>query len=144
MTVRRIERAGPTKRRRMNALDKRRAFEAAGGRCERCGRDIDGLAIKLRLQAEIARETGQEPWELARARRELLQAEGYSGKEEPGRPLYDLDHVRPLADGGPEEQGNRAVLCLPCHRYKTGGENHQRAKSSRLFTGHRVTHERLG
>ena len=35
------------------------------------------------------------------------------------RHAWELDHVVPLADGGPHELADMQTLCRPCHRAKT-------------------------
>ncbi|MFF0144615.1 HNH endonuclease [Amycolatopsis sulphurea] len=37
-----------------------------------------------------------------------------------------VDHIRPLRDGGRDEPGNLQVLCIGCHQVKTEYENKQR------------------
>lgn len=32
---------------------------------------------------------------------------------------FNLDHIVPLFKGGPDEDGNLQVLCVPCHDVKT-------------------------
>ena len=46
----------------------------------------------------------------------------------------DLDHVRPLVDGGELADWNTQVLCRPCHKDKTAGEIAERAKRSDVWT----------
>ena len=38
-----------------------------------------------------------------------------------------VDHVVPLADGGPDVEANMQSLCIPCHKMKTNRENARRA-----------------
>lgn len=45
---------------------------------------------------------------------------------------FALDHVVALVNGGKDEQGNRQVLCLPCHDLKTN-EDLQRAPDRPTF-----------
>ena len=42
------------------------------------------------------------------------------------RALWHVDHVVPLADGGPDELGNMQALCADCHADKTSDENARR------------------
>jgi len=46
----------------------------------------------------------------------------------------DLDHVRPLVDGGELADWNTQVLCRPCHKDKTTSENASRATRSDVWT----------
>jgi len=46
----------------------------------------------------------------------------------------DLDHVRPLVDGGELADWNTQVLCRLCHKDKTASENATRARRSDVWT----------
>lgn len=39
-----------------------------------------------------------------------------------------VDHIKPLWDGGSDEDDNKELLCDPCHDHKTAGEAAQRAR----------------
>ena len=41
----------------------------------------------------------------------------------------ELDHVRPLGDGGTDAEDNLQLLCRDCHTRKTRRENQTRAKA---------------
>lgn len=45
------------------------------------------------------------------------------------RAATELDHIVPLADGGPDVESNRQGLCGDCHRIKSAGEAGGRAAS---------------
>lgn len=42
------------------------------------------------------------------------------------------DHIKPLADGGANAEGNLRMICTPCHAVKTAQENKARAKADRV------------
>ncbi len=39
---------------------------------------------------------------------------------------YEIDHIIPLHLGGKEIDDNRQLLCIPCHKVKTEGEEQAR------------------
>lgn len=41
---------------------------------------------------------------------------------------FELDHIRPLSDGGTTGDENTNVMCTPCHALKTAQEVTQRAR----------------
>lgn len=45
--------------------------------------------------------------------------------------LWHVDHVLPLADGGPDELDNMQALCADCHATKTAEENSSRPAGKR-------------
>jgi 5-methylcytosine-specific restriction endonuclease McrA len=64
--------------------------------------------------------------------RAQLTAAGYGtcngcGDRLPATALQ-VDHVVPLADGGTDYRANLQLLCTPCHRVKTRGENVKRKR----------------
>jgi len=38
---------------------------------------------------------------------------------------YDVDHIRPLSQGGADDASNMQALCPACHRRKTENDQHQ-------------------
>ncbi|WP_370950346.1 HNH endonuclease [Amycolatopsis sp. cg5] len=85
-----------------------------GAHCERCGgghRRAAGDRVRQAVRRAINR-TG-------RARCHAC------GHTFPSRAVQ-VDHVRPLRDGGRDEPGNIQVLCTACHRDKTEDENRRR------------------
>jgi 5-methylcytosine-specific restriction protein A len=44
----------------------------------------------------------------------------------------DLDHIKPLVDGGELVDSNTQALCRPCHKDKTATEISERAKRGRI------------
>jgi 5-methylcytosine-specific restriction endonuclease McrA len=44
-------------------------------------------------------------------------------------PLWHVDHVVPLADGGDDASSNMQALCAVCHAIKTADENQRRRKT---------------
>ncbi len=45
---------------------------------------------------------------------------------DPGRSLWEVDHILPLSAGGSNLMGNVQTLCQPCHTIKTRAENRVR------------------
>ena len=35
---------------------------------------------------------------------------------------FELDHIVPLSQGGPDTEGNSQVLCIDCHKAKSAAE----------------------
>lgn len=59
-----------------------------------------------------------------------------SGKLDFGKPRQVVDeHLQPLADGGSNELGNRALYCAACAKAKTIKEVTPRARSKRISEG---------
>ena len=52
-----------------------------------------------------------------------------------GKP-WALDHIKPLADGGENREGNLQPLCDLCHGAKTAKEATERAKGRRVQAKH--------
>jgi hypothetical protein len=73
----------------------------------------------------------------ARAARIFLAADGVCHICElairDGEP-WDADHIKPLWDGGTDDDANLAPAHVRCHGGKTGGEAGQRAKRNRTIT----------
>ena len=40
----------------------------------------------------------------------------------------DVDHIKPLIDGGDDTDANKELLCFPCHSAKSAREARQRAR----------------
>ena len=49
---------------------------------------------------------------------------------------WHADHIIRLKDGGENRETNLQVLCVPCHRDKTGQENKAGAKAARVQMKH--------
>jgi 5-methylcytosine-specific restriction endonuclease McrA len=49
---------------------------------------------------------------------------------------WDLDHIKPLKDGGEHREGNLAPALRDKHREKTAAENRDRAKAARIRARH--------
>lgn len=49
-----------------------------------------------------------------------------------GLKSWEADHIVRLKDGGKNRESNLQVLCVPCHREKTGQENKLQAKANRV------------
>ncbi|MFB9242373.1 HNH endonuclease [Massilia antarctica] len=43
------------------------------------------------------------------------------------RPGYLVDHIKPLCEGGTNEDSNKQLLCAPCHDVKSAREAAARA-----------------
>ncbi|WP_103170741.1 HNH endonuclease [Massilia antarctica] len=43
------------------------------------------------------------------------------------RPGYLVDHIKPLCEGGGDDDANKQLLCGPCHLEKSAGEAARRA-----------------
>lgn len=41
-------------------------------------------------------------------------------------PTEEVDHIKPLSQGGTDTRSNKQGLCVPCHRDKTAAEDAQR------------------
>lgn len=46
-------------------------------------------------------------------------------------PLWHIDHVKPLCDGGDDASDNMQALCADCHASKTAMEARNRAESKK-------------
>ncbi len=44
------------------------------------------------------------------------------------RPLWDMDHIVPLAEGGEDTLDNLQALCQPCHKEKTAEQAARKAR----------------
>ena len=55
----------------------------------------------------------------------------------------ELDHIKPLADGGTNEFDNFQLLCNNCHARKTRRENQERAKAKNAPKAKRRRRRRL-
>lgn len=42
-------------------------------------------------------------------------------------PAREVDHVRPLWDGGTDAEANMQAICVPCHRNKSAAEARRRS-----------------
>ena len=51
-----------------------------------------------------------------------------------GRDFLEVDHIKPLADGGTDDDANLQPLCKPCHAAKTISENVKRASKPKPVT----------
>jgi 5-methylcytosine-specific restriction endonuclease McrA len=60
----------------------------------------------------------------------------WSGRPILGGDPWDLDHIKPLKDGGENREGNLAPILRDRHREKTAAENRQRAKEERIAAKH--------
>lgn len=49
-----------------------------------------------------------------------------------GPKKWEADHKTRLKDGGENRESNLQVLCILCHREKTGKENSDQAKANRV------------
>lgn len=96
----------------------RRAVRARDrGVCAACGRDT--LALRRKLQAASTSE------------RERLLAwllhEGYDRHRLEKGILWEMDHVRPVVEGGGGTGlSNLQTLCVPCHKAKTSAQQRRR------------------
>ena len=54
----------------------------------------------------------------------------------PGDPPWQCDHIKPLWLGGENRESNMQILCVACHKKKTGGEAGIRAKTNRVRQKH--------
>lgn len=45
---------------------------------------------------------------------------------------WEADHIKRLKDGGENRESNFQVLCIPCHKEKTGQENTLQAKANKV------------
>lgn len=45
-----------------------------------------------------------------------------------GTSILDVDHVKDLADGGPDEPWNMVAICPNCHAAKTRGAGRERLR----------------
>lgn len=43
------------------------------------------------------------------------------------RPGYIVDHIKPLCEGGSDDDSNKQLICSPCHLEKSAGEAARRA-----------------
>lgn len=50
------------------------------------------------------------------------------GPEYPNYDQMDIDHIRPLSEGGTDHADNLQVLCKPCHRQKSAVDARRRSK----------------
>ena len=106
------------------AYQRRAVWARDQGVCAACGRDT----LKLRHRLQAARTS-----ERARLAGQLLH-EGYDRHRLERLVLWEMDHVRPVAEGGGGTGlDNLQTLCVPCHKQKTSAEGrHRRAKQQGL------------
>lgn len=50
------------------------------------------------------------------------------------RPAYD--HIKALTNGGENREGNLQLLCVPCHKDKTGGDVGEKSLNNRVRAKH--------
>lgn len=63
--------------------------------------------------------------------RQWLRDHGF----DPSRPLGECDHIVPLWEkGGTDDEDNRQLLCVPCHKVKSAEEARRRAKAPKHRT----------
>ncbi|RKN09655.1 HNH endonuclease [Streptomyces radicis] len=77
-------------------------------------------AVRLRRQR---RAITARVYDAAAALRGLIREAGYVPCAQCGRRFpassVEVDHVRPLSDGGRDVAANVQILCRPCHQAKT-------------------------
>lgn len=99
------------------AAQRRAVFRRDRGVCATCGRDT----LRLRRQLQHAGEP---------ERTHLLQRlrqHGYDAGRLARLQLWEMDHVRPVAEGGGlGGLQNLQTLCVPCHNRKTAAERRRR------------------
>jgi 5-methylcytosine-specific restriction protein A len=61
---------------------------------------------------------------------------------EAGRPILEVDHIRDLAQGGPDHPEQMIALCPNCHAIKTRGRTREQLRHE-LFTVARQRHEAI-
>ena len=54
---------------------------------------------------------------------------------------FEVDHTKPLWEGGPDSLENATAMCPNCHRHKTQAENVSRASAGRALLMSRVRAE---
>lgn len=68
-----------------------------------------------------------------RQRKAIIDAQGGICKRSYcDAPAIDVDHIRPLWNGGSNANDNLEALCVDCHKQKTSAEAKVRAKAKRL------------
>lgn len=90
------------------------------GRCAACGEIREGVKRGRTLH----------PWLPRNADFNALVEVGPYCDFEIG-PVWDLDHIVPLKDGGAHTLENMQTLCQPCHKAKTAREAGERARRKR-------------
>ena len=99
------------------AYQRRAVWQRDRGVCAGCGRDT--LALRYQL-------LGAHPSVRERLVEALLH-EGYSRHRLERLVLWEMDHVRPVAEGGGGTGlENLQTLCVPCHKRKTSAEGRRR------------------
>jgi len=70
-------------------------------------------------------------------RRKIAQSQGWKCANPDGGCLlkgeleeYDIDHIKPVGDGGQDEPENLQALCPACHRRKTNRERIERSSGA--------------
>ena len=117
-------------------------YRGHGAFCALCNRgDLRGLTERLQARIELAKS--EDPTQRARAKRwrhmlRRLRIRIYTTCYDPighVRRLYDIDHVLPICEGGPNHPTNLRILCLPCHKHETAMLAARRAERRLLETG---------
>lgn len=112
----------PGKRRKpIQTAVRRLVHERDKGVCQDCGLDTVLLADQIEWAAQVVRQiTGvaiHADWYAQVATDMGLGGGDYSPWRLP--PLVDLDHIKPLAFGGANDESNIQTLCKRCHHQKT-------------------------
>lgn len=104
------------------AYQRRAVWDRDRGVCAACGRDT--LALWHRLREGPTSEQ-------ARLANRLLQ-EGYDRHRLERLVLWEMDHVRPVAEGGGGTGlENLQTLCVPCHKRKSAADVRRRRAEQR-------------
>jgi 5-methylcytosine-specific restriction endonuclease McrA len=142
---------------------RRVVFDRDRGVCAECGLDTNDLDLgRLTYQLYAAERIGiegdrREGWRKWTPRVEVVTEGGVgrplpawhwrrlhagavawraSNKVKVDEPAWQVDHRRPVADGGDWfGMDNLVSLCVPCHRDKTRRENRERAARRRSANG---------
>lgn len=105
-------------------------FKRDGGICAECGVDTIVWHEELRGCLERLREDAGHPlFDHEDDIESVARSVDIPVSRLMGGSLWDVDHIKPICEGGRDELDNMQTLCVHCHRQKTNEEIHRKSLS---------------